>query len=66
VSLSFFSSIGSTRDRLNAMKSPEYHEGPEALERFNKLATQVFRAPKTVAKDTPKSPKRKEKKSSKD
>jgi hypothetical protein len=48
------------------MKSPEYHEGPEALERFNKLATQVFRAPKTVAKDTPKSPKRKEKKSSKD
>jgi hypothetical protein len=45
---------------------PEYHEGPEALERFNKLATRVFRAPKTVVKDAPKSPKRKAKKSSKD
>ena len=45
---------------------PEYHEGPEALERFNKLATQVFRAPKTVVKDVPRSPKRKAKKSGKD
>ena len=43
----------------------EYHEGPEALERFNKLATQVFRAPKTAVKDTSKAPKRKAKKSSK-
>jgi hypothetical protein len=46
------------------MKS-EYHEGPEALERFNKLATKVFRAPKTIIKDAPKEPKRKTKKSSK-
>jgi hypothetical protein len=45
---------------------PEYHEGPEALERFNRLATQVFRAPKTIVKDAPKPPKRKAKKASKD
>jgi hypothetical protein len=38
---------------------PEYHEGPEALERFNKLATRVFRAPKTIIKGVPKAPKRK-------
>jgi hypothetical protein len=44
---------------------PEYYEGPEALERFNKLATQVFRAPKTIIKDAPKARKRKTKKSSK-
>jgi hypothetical protein len=44
---------------------PEYHEGPEALQRFEKLATQVFRAPKTIIKDTPKAPKRKTKKASK-
>jgi hypothetical protein len=29
----------------------EYHEGPEALERFNKLATKLFRAPKPAAKE---------------
>jgi hypothetical protein len=28
---------------------PEYHEGPEALERFGKTMTTLFRAPKTVA-----------------
>jgi hypothetical protein len=44
---------------------PEYIEGREALQRFNELATQVFRAPKTAVKDVPKSPKRKAKKSSK-
>lgn len=33
---------------------PEFHEGPEALEKFNKLATKLFRAPKPVAKETPK------------
>jgi hypothetical protein len=44
---------------------PEYHEGEEALERFNKLGTQVFRAPKTVVKDAPQPPKSKPKKHSK-
>jgi hypothetical protein len=44
---------------------PEYHEGQEAAERFEKLATQVFRAPKTIIKETPKAPKRKAKKASK-
>jgi hypothetical protein len=28
----------------------EYHEGPEAKERFEKLATAVFRAPKPTVK----------------
>jgi hypothetical protein len=28
----------------------EYHEGPEAKDRFEKLATQLFRAPKSTAK----------------
>jgi hypothetical protein len=28
---------------------PEYHEGPEALERFGKMVTALFRAQKTVA-----------------
>jgi hypothetical protein len=32
------------------MKEPEYHEGPEALERFEKTMTALFRAPKTPAK----------------
>jgi len=27
---------------------PEYHEGPEALERFEKTMAALFRAPKTV------------------
>jgi hypothetical protein len=43
----------------------EYHEGPEALERFNKLATQLFRAPKSTPKKARK-PVRKPKKASKD
>ncbi len=34
---------------------PEYHEGPGALAKFNELATKLFRAPKPVAKETPKS-----------
>ncbi len=45
---------------------PEYHEGDEALDRFNKLGTQVFRAPKTIVKDTPRLSKRKPKKCGKD
>jgi hypothetical protein len=42
-----------------------YREGPDAAERFERLATQVFRAPKTIIKDAPKTPKSKAKKSSK-
>jgi hypothetical protein len=43
----------------------EYHEGPEAAERFEKLASHLFRAPKSTAKPEPKLvPKRK--KTSKD
>jgi hypothetical protein len=29
------------------MKTPEYREGPEALESFKKLATAIFQAPKS-------------------
>ena len=32
----------------------EYHEGPEAAERFEKTAIKVFRAPKSSAKSVPK------------
>jgi hypothetical protein len=32
----------------------EYHEGPEAKERFEKLATHLFRVPKSTAKPAPK------------
>lgn len=42
----------------------EYHEGPESKERFEKLASAVFRAPKTTAKPTAK-PVRKPKEASK-
>jgi hypothetical protein len=38
----------------------EYHEGPEAAERFQKLASHLFRAPKSTVKPEPKPvPKRK-------
>jgi hypothetical protein len=43
----------------------EYHEGPDAKERFEKLATHLFRAPRPDTKTTAK-PKRKPKKASKD
>ena len=33
---------------MNRMKH-EYHEGPEAAERFEKMAMKVFRAPKSSA-----------------
>ncbi len=36
------------------MKTPEYHEGPEAAAKFEKVAAQVFRAPKSSAKPVPK------------
>ncbi len=32
----------------------EYHEGRDALEKFNKLATKLLRAPKPNANETPK------------
>jgi hypothetical protein len=38
----------------------EYHEGPEAAQRFEKLASHLFRAPKSTVKSEPKPvPKRK-------
>jgi hypothetical protein len=43
----------------------EYHEGPEALERFEKGMTKLFQAPKSSVKQKPK-PTRKPKKASKD
>ncbi len=33
---------------------PVYHEGPDALDKFNELATKLFRAPKPPAKELPK------------
>jgi hypothetical protein len=42
----------------------EYREGPEAKERFEKLATHLFRVPKSSVKQTAK-PVRKPKKASK-
>jgi hypothetical protein len=44
---------------------PEYHEGPHATERFEKLATTLFRAPKSIVKPVA-NPARKPKKTSKD
>jgi len=41
---------------------PEYHEGPEALKRFEQTMTTLFRAPKTVT--TKKEMKRKARKRS--
>ena len=44
----------------------EYHEGPKAAERFEKMAMKVFRAPKSSAKPVAKKQVvRKAKKSSK-
>ncbi|MGD0443927.1 MAG: hypothetical protein ABSA39_08320 [Edaphobacter sp.] len=44
---------------------PEYHEGPEALERFGKTMTALFRVPKTTVAKESKKPVRKAKKASK-
>ena len=45
---------------------PEYHEGPEAADKFEKMAKRIFRAPKSSAKPVPKKHAvRKPKKSSK-
>jgi hypothetical protein len=43
----------------------EYHEGPEALDRFAKTMTALFRVPKTVVVKKPPKPVRKSKKTSK-
>jgi hypothetical protein len=44
----------------------EYHEGPEALERFGNTMTALFRVPKgTVEKESKKKPTRTPKKTSK-
>jgi hypothetical protein len=51
--------------RMASMK-PEYHEGPEAREKFEQGMTKLFKAKKTTAKETPKAtPKRKQGKTSK-
>jgi hypothetical protein len=34
----------------------EYHEGPEAAEKFEEMAKQIFRASKSSAKPVPKKP----------
>jgi hypothetical protein len=46
---------------------PEYHEGDEALAKFEKTVATLFSAPKTVAtKQVKKKPSAKRKKTSKD
>ncbi|WP_175529162.1 hypothetical protein [Granulicella pectinivorans] len=44
---------------------PEYHEGPEALDRFEKTMTALFRVPKDGVEKEPVKPVRKPKKTSK-
>jgi len=44
---------------------PEYHEGPEALERFGSTMTALFRVPKGTVEKKPAEPVRKPKKASK-
>jgi hypothetical protein len=44
---------------------PEYHEGHEALDRFGKTLTALFRVPKTTVTKEPAKPVRKAKKASK-
>jgi hypothetical protein len=54
------------RWEMRPVKTPEYHEGPEALEKFGKTMTALFRAPKTVStKKETKKPVAKRKKASK-
>jgi hypothetical protein len=43
----------------------EYHEGKEALERFGKTMTALFRVPKETVEKEPAKPKRTPKKTSK-
>jgi hypothetical protein len=44
---------------------PEYHEGPEALERFGNTLTALFRVPKDKVEKGPAKPTRTPKKTSK-
>jgi hypothetical protein len=44
----------------------EYHEGPEAKERFEKLATHLFRVPKATVKAKAKAAHKAKKKPSKE
>jgi hypothetical protein len=45
---------------------PEYHEGPEARQKFEQGMTKLFKAKKPIPKETPKAtPKRKQGKASK-
>jgi hypothetical protein len=44
---------------------PEYHEGPEALERFGNTMTALFRVAKTAVPKEPEKPTPKRKKTSK-
>jgi hypothetical protein len=48
-----------------AVKASEYHEGPEALDRFKNTMTALFRVPKTTPVKEPPRPVRKPKKTSK-
>jgi hypothetical protein len=50
---------------LSTKSKNEYHEGPEALERFGQTMTALFRVPKTAVTKETKKPIRKAKKSSK-
>lgn len=36
------------------MKEPEYTEGPEAVENFEKMAVAIFQAPKAEGRENPK------------
>ena len=40
-------------ERERESVKPEYHEGPEALERFEKTMTALFRVPETVVAKEP-------------
>jgi hypothetical protein len=47
------------------MMKHEYHEGPEALERFGNTMTALFRVPKGIVEKVPAKSVRKPKKTSK-
>lgn len=47
------------------MKPPEYHEGPEALERFKTGMSKLFQSKKEGVKEDNPKPKRKQSKASK-
>ena len=57
--------IESILRREDAIMAAEYHEGPEALKRFEDGMTKLFQAPKDAVKENPK-PSPKPEKTSKD